>query len=68
MNFNYPTPSGVIREDGAYRQFGHADRSDTGTQHAATIDLCFRMATNGVIVNTKVNDVPIITTSAGLFR
>ncbi|UBF22677.1 hypothetical protein HRTV-25_gp96 [Halorubrum tailed virus 25] len=67
MNFKYPAPSGVIRPDGSYRQFGHADRGDTGTEHAATIDLQFRMATNGVIVNTLVNDEPLITTSAGLF-
>jgi bifunctional N-acetylglucosamine-1-phosphate-uridyltransferase/glucosamine-1-phosphate-acetyltransferase GlmU-like protein len=67
MNFKYPTPSAVIRQDSSYRQFGHADKSDTGTGHAATIDLQFRQATNGVIVNTLVNDEPLITTSAGQF-
>ena len=66
MNFQYPHPSGRI-EDGAYRKFGHVTQSDTGEMFGATIDFQFRMATNGVIVNTLVNDEPLITTSAGYF-
>lgn len=67
MNFNYDCPSGVIR-DGAYRHFGHFDGDETGTGNAVTIDLTFRMTTNGVIVNTKVNDEPLFTCSAGIFK
>ena len=67
MNFNYNPTSGVVR-DRAYRQFGHYDRTETGLNHAVTLDLQFRLATNGIIVNTLVNDEPLITTSAGLFH
>jgi hypothetical protein len=67
MNFNYSRKSGWI-EDETYRQFGHFDKSETKTGNAVMIDLQFRMATNGVIVNTLVNDEPLMTTSAGLFR
>lgn len=65
MQFKYPAPSGVIM-DGTYRQFGHIDPADT-EDRAIMVDLQFRLATNGVIVNTLVNDEPLITTSAGLF-
>lgn len=67
MNFNYPYPSGIIR-DGTYRHFGHFDGTETGTGHPVTIDQVFRMTTNGVIVNTLINDEPMFTTSAGLFE
>jgi hypothetical protein len=67
MNFATPKPQGTTR-NGAFRHFGGLHESETGAEHSVTVDLCFRMATNGVIVNTKVNDTPIITTSAGLFR
>lgn len=67
MNFDYRKPSGVI-QDRTYRQFGHLDGEETGTGHAVTIDFQFRLATNGVIVNTLVNDEPLITTSAGYFH
>ena len=67
MNFNYPQPSGLIRDDGSYRHFGHVTKSETDSE-AVTVDLVFRMATNGVIVNTLVNDEPIFTTGAGQFR
>ncbi|OYR58502.1 hypothetical protein [Halorubrum halodurans] len=67
MNFEYRTPSGVIR-DRAYRQFGHVDGADTGTGDAATIDIQIRRATNGVIINTLVNDEPLITTGAPFYH
>lgn len=62
------TNNGVIRPDGSFRQFGYAGGNEISELHTVTIDLMFRMATNGVIVNTHANDVPIITTSAGLFE
>jgi hypothetical protein len=68
MNFHYPKPMGVIRPGGSYRQFGHMERDETGTDHVSTVDLSFRMTTNGVIVNTLINDEPVITTSAGTFN
>jgi hypothetical protein len=69
MNFDYTPKSGYIRpSEGAYRQFGHVDKDDIDSELGVTVDLQFRMATNGVIVNTLVNDNPVITTSAGLFR
>jgi hypothetical protein len=52
--------------NGAYRQFGSIETL-TGV-NGVTLDLQFRMATNGVICNTLVNGVPIITTPAGSFR
>lgn len=57
---------GLICPDSSFRQYGgvgHEDETDT-----FTIDLQFRMATNGVIVNTIVNHEPIITTSTASFR
>jgi hypothetical protein len=51
----------------AFRQFGGLTRQETGG-NSVTIDLQFRMATNGIIVNTHVNGEPLITTSAGKFN
>lgn len=67
MNFDYSPRSGLIRNE-TYRQFGHLDGSENGTGSAVTIDFQFRLATNGVIVNTLANDEPLITTSAGYFN
>lgn len=64
MKYQNPT-IGVI-SDGKYRHFGGLGPEETGGQ-VVTVDLCFRLATNGVIVNTKVNDEPLITTGAGTF-
>lgn len=67
MNMNYSTLNGYIT-DGTYFQMGHVRGDETGTGSSVTLDLQFRMATNGIIVNTLVNDNPVITTSAGQFR
>lgn len=68
MKFNYPDPSGVIRPDGTFRQLGYVGPEDTKNGRAITFDLQFRVATNGVIVNTLVSGEPIATTSSGLFH
>ena len=52
------------KDDKYYRQFGGLWED----RHAVTVDLQFRLATNGVIVNTLVNDTPVITTSAAQFH
>lgn len=57
---------GLIRPDGSFRQYGGIGLEDE--TETFTIDLQFRMTTNGVIVNTLTNGEPLITTSAGLFR
>jgi hypothetical protein len=67
---NISNISVIRRYDGCLRQLGHIDAEEVGVGvgWAMRIDLEFRMATNGVIVNTLVNDEPIITTSAGYFN
>ena len=57
----------IYTENRAFRHFGGLTRQETG-EHSVTIDLQFRMATNGVIVNTIVNGEPLITTDAGTFN
>lgn len=57
----------IYTEDTTFRQFGGVTRDETNG-HSVTIDLQFRLATNGVIVNTIANGTPIITTSAGTFQ
>jgi hypothetical protein len=66
MNFNYTPQSGWIM-DGKYRHFGHADKSDIGEDVGVKISLDFRNATNGIIINTIVDQTPVITTSAATF-
>jgi len=56
----------IYTENRAFRQFGGVTRQEAGG-HSVTIDLQFRLATNGVIVNTIVNGEPLITTPAGNF-
>lgn len=56
----------IYTENRAFRHFGGLTRQGTGGA-SVTIDLQFRLATNGVIVNTIVNGEPVITTSAGTF-
>jgi hypothetical protein len=63
----YDDADGTINSDGSFIHFGGVEKSDIGGQSSAHIDLHFRMATNGVIVNTLINGEPLITTSAGLF-
>lgn len=58
----------IHTENRAFRQFGGLTRQEIDEDHHVTIDLQFRLATNGVIVNTHVNGEPLITTSAGLFN
>lgn len=57
---------GLIRPDGSFRQYGGVGPEDN--VETFTIDLQFRLATNGVIVNTIVNGEPVITTSAANFN
>lgn len=57
---------GLIRPDGSFRQYGGIGRN--GETESFTIDLEFRMTTNGVIVNTIVNGGPTITTRAAKFN
>lgn len=58
----------IWSDDNVFRQFGGLTRHETGDGHSVTIDLEFRLATNGVIVNTIANGEPIITTSAATFN
>lgn len=51
-----------------FRHFGGLDSDEAGTEFSVTIDLVFRMATNGITVTTEVNAEPLIITSAGQFR
>lgn len=50
--------------DGYFKQFGGIPPEEENF----LIDLQFRLATNGVIVNTLVDYEPLITTSAGSFN
>ena len=68
MRMFYHNGDGVTRPDGSFRHFGGIASEHLADKHTITIDLSFRMATNGVIVNTLVNDEPLITTSAGYFN
>lgn len=54
--------------DGAFNLLGGVEAAKTGDGETAYVCLQFRLATNGVIVNTLVNDEPLITTSAGSFN
>jgi hypothetical protein len=68
MRMHYDDAKGVTRPNGSFRHFGGIASEHRSNNHAVTIDLSFRMATNGVIVNTLVNDEPLITTPCGKFR
>lgn len=69
MNMNYDNANGIVspRTD-YYRHFGGLHADDAGTDYSVTVDLVFRMTTNGVTVTTEANAEPIITTSAGQFN
>jgi hypothetical protein len=66
MNYD-KTQTTISTNDRVFWHFGGLDADETGTDHVATVDLEFRLATNGVIVNTLINGEPVITTSAGRF-
>jgi len=53
----------IYTDERTFRQFGGLSIRETG-EHSVTVDLEFRLATNGVIVNTIANGEPIITTGA----
>ena len=57
----FETVGMIDNQDKTFKQFGAYH--ETGTNKYAAIELEFRRATNGGIVNTIVNGEPLITTN-----
>jgi len=59
----FETVGTIHNQDKTFKQFGTYVKHETGADNYVAVDLEFRRATNGGIVNTIVNGEPLITTN-----